>query len=77
MSVHAGRGISPIIEASEKGLPELARKMEINAVPAGELAKFADAAPPAVKQLIEDKFGQEGIGMPNALLADIARARQQ
>ncbi len=75
VAVDAGRGISRIIEASEKGLPKLAQKMEINAVPAGELAKFADAAQPAVKQLIEEKFGPEGVEMLNALLADIASAQ--
>ena len=37
----AGRGVSRVIEASEKGLPKLSKKMKVNAVPAAELKKFA------------------------------------
>ena len=75
VAVDAGRGISRIIEASEeKGLPKLAQKMEINAVPAAELEKFAAAAQPAVRQLIEEKYGAEGKEMLDALLQAIADA---
>ncbi len=71
VAVNAGRGMSRVIEASEKGLPKLAEKMEINAVPAAELAKFAKAAQPAVRKLIEEKYGAQGIEMLDAMLAEI------
>lgn len=73
-AVDSGRGISRMIEASDRGLPQLAKKMKINSVSAVELEKFADASQPAVKQLIADKFGAEGTEMLNAMLAAIAAA---
>ena len=71
VATNAGRGISRIIEASDKGLPKLAQKMEINAVSPEEAAKFAAIAQPAVRKLIEEKFGAEGTDMLNALMANI------
>ena len=73
-AVDSGRGISRMVEASDRGLPQLAKKMKINSVSAAELKKFADASQPAVKQLIADKFGAEGTDMLNAMLAAIAAA---
>lgn len=73
-AVDSGRGISRMIEASDRGLPQLAKKMKVNSVSAAELKKFADASQPAVKQLIADKFGAEGTEMLNAMLAAIAAA---
>jgi tripartite ATP-independent transporter DctP family solute receptor len=73
-AVDAGRGISRMIEASDRGLPHLAKKMKVNSVPAAELKKFADVAQPAVKKLISDKFGAEGTDMLNAMMAAIAAA---
>ena len=67
----AGRGVSRVIEASEKGLPKLAKKMKVNAVPAAELKKFAAQAQPAVRKLIQEKYGAEGLDMLNAMLAEI------
>ncbi|MCB1815756.1 MAG: TRAP transporter substrate-binding protein DctP, partial [Candidatus Competibacteraceae bacterium] len=74
-AVDAGRGISRIIEASEKGLPKLAENMEVNAVPAAELAKFAEVAQPAVEKLIQEKFGDEGTQMLAAMKEAIAAAQ--
>ncbi len=73
-AVDSGRGISRMVEASGRGLPQLAKKMTVNSVSAAELKKFADASQPAVKQLIADKFGAEGTDMLNAMLAAIAAA---
>ncbi len=71
VATEAGRGMSRVIEASANGLPKLAQKMEVNAIPPAEMAKFAAAAQPAVRKLIEDKYGKEGTDMLEALLADI------
>ncbi|MBL6927691.1 MAG: TRAP transporter substrate-binding protein DctP, partial [Rhodospirillales bacterium] len=71
VATEAGRAMSRVIEASDKGLPRLAKKMEVNAVSAAELAKFAAASQPAVRKLIEEKLGQEGTDMLNAMLASI------
>ncbi|MGI9521825.1 MAG: DctP family TRAP transporter solute-binding subunit [Hyphomicrobiaceae bacterium] len=75
VATEAGRGVSRVIEASDKGLPKLAEKMEVNAVPPAELAKFAEAAQPAVRKLIEEKHGAEGVEMLNAMLDAIKQAQ--
>ncbi|MDH3695392.1 MAG: DctP family TRAP transporter solute-binding subunit, partial [Gammaproteobacteria bacterium] len=41
VATEAGRGVSRVIEASEKGLPKLSENMEINTVEPAELDKFA------------------------------------
>ena len=72
VAVEAGRGISRIIEASnEKGLPKLGKKMEINAIEPAELKKFAALAQPAVRKVIEEQLGAEGIAMLDAMMANI------
>ncbi|MCB1886118.1 MAG: DctP family TRAP transporter solute-binding subunit [Rhodocyclaceae bacterium] len=72
VAVDAGRGISRIIEASaEKGLPKLGKKMAVNAIPPAELAKFAKAAQPAVRKVIEEQLGADGVAMLDAMLANI------
>jgi len=71
VATDAGRSMSRVIEASDKGLPALAAKMEVNVVTPEEQAKFAAAAQPAVRALIEEKFGAEGAGMLEAMLTSI------
>ncbi|NDR57729.1 TRAP transporter substrate-binding protein [Aliiruegeria sabulilitoris] len=71
VATESGRAMSRVIEASEKGLPLLAEKMEVNVVPPAEQAKFAEVAQPAVRALIEEQYGAEGIGMLDALLTSI------
>jgi tripartite ATP-independent transporter DctP family solute receptor len=71
VATEAGRGMSRVIEASNSGLPKLAEKMEVNAIPPAELKKFAEASQPAVRKLIEEKYGAEGVDMLNAMLAAI------
>jgi tripartite ATP-independent transporter DctP family solute receptor len=70
-AVVAGRGISRIIEASDRGLPHLSKKMEVNSVSAAELKKFASVSQPAVEKLIEEKYGAEGVDMLKAMEASI------
>lgn len=72
VAVDAGRGISRIVEASEeRGLPKLAQKMEVNAVPAAELERFAAAAQPAVQALISERFGSEGVELLSVMKSSI------
>ncbi len=70
-AVVAGRGISRIIEASDRGLPHLSKKMEVNSVSAAELKKFASVSQPAVEKLIEEKYGAEGVDMLKSMEASI------
>ncbi|MGF1658159.1 MAG: DctP family TRAP transporter solute-binding subunit [Rubrimonas sp.] len=71
VATESGRAMSRIIEASENGLPKLAEKMEVNVVPPLEQAKFAEAAQPAVRALIEAQYGAAGLEMLDALLSSI------
>ena len=71
VATDAGRAMSRVIEASEKGLPALAEKMDVNVVTPEEQAKFAEAAQPAVRALIEESYGDEGAAMLDAMLTSI------
>ncbi len=71
VATEAGRSMSRVIEASAKGLPALMEKMEVNVVTPEEQAKFADAAQPAVRELIGEQFGEEGTAMLDAMMASI------
>lgn len=76
VAVDAGRGISRIIEASaDKGLPKLGQRMSINAIPPAELEKFAATAQPAVRKVIEEQLGAEGIEMLDAMIANIEQVK--
>ena len=71
VATEAGRAMSRVIEASASGLPKLAETMEVNVVPPAELEKFAAAAQPAVRKLIEEKYGAKGIELLDAMLASV------
>lgn len=71
VATDAGRSMSRVLEASDKGLPALTKTMEINVVSSDEIAKFAEAAQPAVRELIEDKYGDEGISLLNSMMDSI------
>lgn len=70
-AIVAGRGLSRVIEASERGLPALSKSMEVYALTPEEKAAFRDVAAPAVKEVIVKTFGADGEEMMNAFLAAI------
>ncbi len=74
VATEAGRGVSRVIEASGRGLPKLAAKMEVNVVTPAEQKKFAAAAQPAVRKLIGENLGDEGVDMLNAMMKAIDEA---
>lgn len=71
VATEAGRSMSRIIEASENGLPKLAETMEVNVVTPEEQARFAATAQPAVRKLIEEKYGAAGIAMLDAMFKSV------
>lgn len=75
-AIVAGRGIARIIEASDKGLPALAKKMEVYALTPAEKAKFREAAVPAVKAYIKEALGADGEQMMNDFLKAIDDAEK-
>jgi TRAP-type transport system periplasmic protein len=73
-AIVACRGINRIIEASDRGLPALAQKMQIYAPTPAELAKFRDLAQPAVKAQIVKSFGPEGEALMKDFQAAVEKA---
>lgn len=71
VATDAGRSMSRVIEASQNGLPALAENMEVNVIPAEQRTAFAEAAQPAVREIIEGQFGQDGIDMLEAMMTSI------
>ena len=73
-AIIAGRGINRIIEASDRGLPALAQKMQVYTPTTAEIAKFRALAQPAVKAQIVKSYGKEGEAMMNDFLAAVDKA---
>ena len=73
-AIVAGRGIARAIEASDRGLPALAKSMEIYTPTAAEKQAFRDAAQSAVRKLIVERFGDEGTAMLDAFMGAIEAA---
>ncbi len=67
-AIVAGRGMGRVIEASDRGLMELSKTMEVNTLTPAEKEEFRKVAVPEVKKLISEKFGAEGDEMLNAFL---------
>jgi tripartite ATP-independent transporter DctP family solute receptor len=67
-AIVAGRGMGRVIEASDRGLKELSKHMEVNTLTAAEKEEFRKVAVPAVKKLIAEKFGADGEKLMNAFL---------
>jgi tripartite ATP-independent transporter DctP family solute receptor len=75
-AIVAGRGISRIVEASDRGLPALAAKMQVYSPTAEERAKFRAAAQPAVLDYVKKTFGAEGEDMLKSFFAAIDAANK-
>ncbi len=75
-AIVAGRGMGRVIEASDRGLPALAKDMKVNSLSPEQKVKFRDKAMPAVKNLIAKKFGDQGVEMMQAFLDAIAQAEK-
>ncbi len=73
-AIVAGRGINRIIEASDRGLPALAQKMQVYSPTPAEIAKFRELAQPAVKAQIAKSYGKEGEVLMQEFLDAIAKA---
>lgn len=73
-AIVACRGINRIIEASDRGLPALAQKMQVYTPTAAEIAKFRELAQPAVKAQIVKSYGAEGEALMKEFLAAVDKA---
>lgn len=59
-AILSGRGLNRIIESSDKGLPVIAKKMEVYTPTAEELAQFKKLAIAGAQKIISEKMGDEG-----------------
>ncbi len=76
-AIMAGRGLSRIIDASDKGLPTLATKMQVYVPNAGEMRQFRDATMPAAKKFMADKYKKEGETWVDAFYGAIDKAEKE
>jgi tripartite ATP-independent transporter DctP family solute receptor len=76
-AILAGRGLSRIIDASAKGLPTLAAKMKVYVPNAAEMKKFRDAAIPAARAFMKDKYKADGDKWVNQFFAAIDKAERE
>jgi tripartite ATP-independent transporter DctP family solute receptor len=70
-AIVAGRGLSRIIEASDRGLAVLKQRMDVYVPTKSELAAFQKVSQPAIRAYIEKTFGKNGSGLTDALLAAV------
>ncbi|MDR1488892.1 MAG: DctP family TRAP transporter solute-binding subunit [Desulfovibrio sp.] len=73
-AITTSRGIANAIEASDRGLPFLKKKMEVNSLSSEAKAEMSKIAVPAARAIIEKTFGDEGKALLNEFLAAVAEA---
>lgn len=76
-AILAGRGLSRIIDASDKGLPTLAARMEIYVPNTSEMRQFRDVTMPAAKAFMTDKYKAEGTQWVDRFYAAIEAAEKE
>jgi len=59
-AIVAGRGLSRIIDSTEKGLPTLAEKLQVYVPTKAEMKLFRDAAVPAAREFMLSQYKDEG-----------------
>ncbi len=59
-AIVAGRGLSRIIDSTDKGLPTLAEKMQVYVPSKAELKQFRDATVPAAREFMLAQYKNEG-----------------
>lgn len=68
-AIAAGRDLARRIEASERGLPALERRMQVHEPTAEQRRAFQAIAQPKVTAYIAATFGDEGVGLMEAFFA--------
>ncbi len=72
----AGRGVNRVFEAGDKGLPFLAKRMQVYTPTTSELKEFRDITVPAAMKFIEKEYGKEGKELADAYLKAIEEAKK-
>jgi tripartite ATP-independent transporter DctP family solute receptor len=77
IAIMSGRGLNRIIESSDKGLPVIAKKMEVYTPNAEELAQFRKLAVAGAQKIISEKMGDEGKAWTDKFLKAIGAAEKK
>ncbi len=77
IAILAGRGLSRIIDSTDKGLPVLMSKMKVYVPTPEEMKQFKDATIPAATKFLEEKYGDEGKIWVKKFLKAIADAEHE
>ena len=77
IAILAGRGLSRIIDSTDKGLPVLMSKMKVYVPTPAEMKQFKDATIPAATKFLEEKYGKEGKMWVDRFLKAIAKAERE
>ncbi|KEO53729.1 MULTISPECIES: DctP family TRAP transporter solute-binding subunit [Thalassospira] len=72
--VVASRGVSRVIEASDRGLAGLTDKMEITALSAQERQKLKDVTQPVVVKHVQESLGTEGVELLELFQTEVDKA---
>jgi tripartite ATP-independent transporter DctP family solute receptor len=76
-AIMAGRGLNRIIESSDKGLPVIAKKMEVYTPTAEELSQFRKLAVAGAQKIISEKLGNEGKAWTDKFLKAIEASEKK
>jgi len=76
-AILAGRGLSRIIDGSDKGLPALAEKMQVYVPSKAEMKQFRDVAIPAAKEFMIAQYKKDGELWVDKFFAAIDKAEKE
>jgi tripartite ATP-independent transporter DctP family solute receptor len=72
----AGRGLNRILESSDKGLPVIAKRMQVYTPTSEEFAQFRNLSIAGAKKIIGEKLGDEGKAWTDKFLKAIEAAEK-
>jgi tripartite ATP-independent transporter DctP family solute receptor len=72
--VTASRGLSRIIEGSDRGLAGLMDKIEVSALSAADREKFKATAQPVVLKHVEETLGKDGVALLELFKSEVGKA---
>lgn len=72
--VTASRGVSRVIEASERGLAGLMDKMEVTSLTPEQRQVMADLAQPAFEAHVQENLGEKGVSLLETMKTEVSAA---
>ena len=76
-AILAGRGLSRIIDGSDKGLPALSDKMQVYVPTKAEMKLFREAAIPAAREFMSAQYKKDGEAWVDKFFAAIEAAEKE